>query len=284
MFDASTIKVKEPMIGKLLTKKCEIENLIKCKKYKTINLTIQPFQLCSLSNGYLVSTNYANNKNLTIYDQNLSLVLNVDKINEESFQTLFIATNKIDRIYMNDFKTHSVIMTDFEFKYLNSVSSFNNQLFKYPCGIEYSDKYVFVCDLYNKHIHKLRENLEYVQSFEISYSPWQIKVSCDNVACIKPYNEETIYFHELDTFLLKFKYNGHRGTISVIKSLFFEYCSVNNFIYCYNQKGELNASKQIELNHLKELLNDDNDGTLIWFDETIIISSISKQKFIMIEN
>ncbi len=271
-------------MGKLLCKKYEIDNLLKCKKFNTINLNIQPNELCPLSNGYLIATNQENNKYLTLYDENLSLVLTLDKINESSIQTLFITTNNIDRIYINDYITHSILMTDNELKLLKSIDSLNNIQFKYPSGVEYSNKKLFICDLYNKFIHKVDESLEHIQSYELDYSPLQIKISCDTTACVKPYTEQVIYFYELDTFLLKSKYVGHCGTISVLQTLFYEYSFRDNHLYCFNKYGELDENKKVELCHLKELLNDKTDGSLILFDKKIIISSISKKKLILMEN
>ena len=271
-------------MGKLLSKKYEIDKLIKCKKYNTINLNIQPNELCPLSNGYLLATNQENNKCLSLYNENLSLVLTIDKINESSIQALFITTNNTDRIYINDYATHSIIMTDNELKLLKSIGSINNILFKYPSGVEYSNKKLFICDLYNKFIHKVDDNLEHIQSFELDYSPLQIKISCDKTACVKPYTEEAIYFYELDTFLLKSKYDGHYGNVSVIESLFYEYSFKEHHLYCFNKNGELDESKKIELYHLKELLNDKKDGSLTLFDKKIIVTSMSKKKIILIEN
>ena len=237
--------------------------------------------MCPLSNGYLLSTNHENNKSLSVYDDCFSLVLTIDKVNQENIQSLFLATNSLDRIYMNDYTNHQVIKTDYEFNYIKSIGHYNDNRFKYPCGLCYADKFLFVCDLYNKRIHKFDDNLEFIISFELNYMPWQIKI-IEKVACIKPYSVQTLYFYNLETFESISKYEGHHGTLSVIDSCFYEYSSQNYIYYCFNKNGEL--KDQLQMGHLNQYLSEKNDGALVFFDKKLILASFSKKKFILIEN
>ncbi len=115
------------MIGKLLTKPLkttQINEILKSTKHKIVNLSAQSYDICTLSNGYLISANYGH-KNLTIYDENFSLILTVDKIDRENVQSLFLATNNIDRVYINDYISHKIIVTDYDFNMIKSIGSLN---------------------------------------------------------------------------------------------------------------------------------------------------------------
>ena len=68
------------------------------------------------------------------------------------------------------------------------------------------------------------------------------------MAIVRPYNEASTYFYDLNTFITLKKYDGHNGIIGASTNCFYEHYSKNKTLYCYKNDGEL--LKQIQTNAL----------------------------------
>lgn len=254
---------------------------------KIIDLKENPFDLCLLPNNKFLASNY-DHYNLTLYDENLTLLKTIDRINNKKFKPLFLASDSNTRMFIADDIGHQILMTDLDFNLINTAGSngTGSQQFNYPRGIAYSNNYLYVCDFSNKRIQKLflnreDDNLSFERTIQLDYMPWQIKI-CNNTACIRSWTLTSIIFYNLDTFKVKFKYDNHNGKISEINGYIYEYVSSNKKFYCYDQNGNLN--EEIELKVIKNIPYNSFDGCLVYSKElkNIIMSMNKLGKFFQI--
>ena len=230
-----------------------------------------------LSNGMLVTSNY---KNLSLYDQSLKLVKNLDNIENINFYCNDLLVSKTSNyIYFGDHQNHRIVIIDSE---LNHIKSYKNDSLK-PCGIDFYNQKVYVCNSANATKSSiLRFNLEidFEESFQIECKPFQIKI-LDEVTMIRPIElsqNNSVYFYNTDTFNLIRKYDGHKGTLSVIGLNFYEY--FNEKIFCYDLKGVFIEELNIKMN---EMNNHSFNGALVFYENNLIISSYKSSKLFVFE-
>jgi hypothetical protein len=237
--------------------------------------------LCALPNGYLLTLNFLR-RSLTLYNKDFEIVKEIHR-DHSIFQKICdvscATTNNLDRIYMTD-NNLVVIVTDFDFNLIKSIGNRdpNPKQFYNHRSVYFFDNSVYICDTRNQKIQKMTDDLELEAVYDLGFCPVQIKIS-NNLACVVPsiLDEcESIYFFDLNSFDLKFKYDGHYGMIEVINSYFYEFCDENRKIYCYDQNGVLFDEIQTTFDHQQyECFN-----AIAYFDDKFVL--YSEPNFILI--
>lgn len=284
LFKTSECKLSRKTIGYLIPS--NIDNEILKDKFEnsspqTISLSINPSDLCVMPSFELLIID--NKKSLNVYDEEFNLKRVIDKINDQSFYPIRLATNNKDRFYISDSTNYEVIALDFNFNKIKSFGSKGaaNDQFDFPNGISYSNECVYVCDLDNKRIQKLSKDLIFLETIQLDYKPWLIK-SSDTLACIASFDHTSTYFYDLkNQFQLKFKYDDEcYGRISEINSSFYVYKVVDKKIKFYNSNGEF--VETFDVDRLGTNIKDSADGVLAFYMERIIVTCQNKRKLILI--
>lgn len=264
------------LIDKMKNSYCySVLSSIQDLNFKVIELHYKPSSILVLPNGYLACC--CIDQNIWLYDNELKEVASFN--NNDG--AMYLTSNNQDRIYMSELEGHKVKIADLNFNQIKSVGSYgdSNEQFDTPCGIFFYKDYVYVCEYGNKRIQKLNAELEFIHTYQFNYPPIQI-VIINDLACINSAsvdsNGNDVYlslrFYDINNFSLKQVYDDHSGTLSVLNSYFFE-CCTSEKVYCYNKWGEL--LKSIEFSHVnirRSLLDKENDGCLVEFNNSFILS------------
>ena len=96
--------------------------------------------ICVLSDDRLMMSNFYFGA-ICLYNSEIELIRKIEKIDENTFKPNVIATNGTDRIYMSDVFKDRIIMTDFDFKLLNTY-----ELPKFVSGLCYANNLLYICD------------------------------------------------------------------------------------------------------------------------------------------
>jgi hypothetical protein len=147
-------------------------------------------------------------------------------------------------------------------------------------GISYYNGYVYACDWINKSILKFDANLVLKKKFQLTDSPFQIQIVNEIVCISVNYPEKCIYFHDLSTFNVKSKYEGHHGITSVLNGNFYEYWFKDKKFNCYNEQGSV---EEINTDGFSYLLDDWLDGSMVSFNGKIVVASPSSKKLVEID-
>lgn len=219
-------------------------------------------------------------KSITVYDENLILIKTVLTIDNNEINPFGITSNDLNRIYISDDLSSSVIQTDFNF---NKIKSFDlndrscGGSFK-PNGLCYGNNFIYVCDHDNKKIFKLTADLEFNDSYSIDYEPRSIKI-IEKTLCVRRSFSEELYFYDADNFAFKCKHEDELGMISTINSMFFK-CGSSS-IYCYDINGNLVGS--FSIGSLKYHRSDGFDGVMAYHGENLVIAFWDKSKLCAFE-
>jgi hypothetical protein len=217
-------KIDYKIQSKIISAKMLSERL-QSEKYKILDKNIEINDLCMLPNNEILIAS-CNKRQLTLYNKKFEIIKNINKINDELFSPLSLATDNINRIYICDSFNQQILMTDLDF---NLIGKFNGRYgntvdkLRYPQSIFYYENNLYISDRANNRIIKLTKYLKYQTSFTVDFQPSTIKISND-IACIKSANTNSIHFYDLTYppyFNFKCQFDEHFGTISVINSLFF---------------------------------------------------------------
>lgn len=250
-----------------------------CNLEKVVDLKFKPSDLCILPNGLLGMTNYEQYGYITVYGNNFNIVSMVDQIDGKPIQPFGIATNGEDRIYITELITHSVIMTDLQFRLIKSFGTKGTtevNEFTYPFGLSYSYNNLYVCDAMNKRLVKLSPNLEFVEAFKVDYYPWIVKV-LGNTICIKTGDTNELNFYEASSFQIKAKYALDKGRIGLIDNGFYELNVEKKKVNVFNEDGNLTRSLDLK-DPIKNYFSIGWDGCIGYFCNTLLISSNSLSK------
>jgi hypothetical protein len=256
------------------------ENIIKIlevNKSSTIDLGDKTWCIYELPNGHVLTSNYYS---LSIYNEIFKLVKKIDIVETKTFYCNDLVINRLlNSIYFGDHQNNRVIKLDLG---LNFIKCLNDKAYL-PHGIEYYNENIYVCDSLHQAILKFNQNLDFVEMFKIDYQPFQIKIT-GKTAMVRPIQINTInsiHFYEADTFKHKFKYDGHKGTISVVGSYFYEFNYLNKIMYCYNDNGILTDEIVIKIDELKKCRF---NGALVFFDNKLVIASDDPKKLHLFSN
>lgn len=234
--------------------------------YQKINTFNNVFKMCDLSNNYLLCLSGDGFMNeLTVYDDNFRV------LHKKNTPSISVTTDMVSKVYLlSDF---NIKITDFELNEIQSISTYLSGYYQFnePTDICYSNKSLYICDTNNKRIQVLiNEQLDF-KSFNLDYKPHKIKIAgC--TACVTPFNIKCLYFYDLETFMLKNKYNHHCGILSVINDQFYEYCNKIRSFNCYNNEGLLLEKFEVTA-PFDSLLEKNKDGQLTLFNQDLLILS-----------
>lgn len=259
----------------------KIKQLLKLNSYNSIELGVglSPLNICVLPNGKLLCSLLFNG--VALLDNELK-ILKRSKILNKNVNIWSCATNNKNRIYLTDLRNNQIIMTDFNLNLIKNVGSKGDSYLQFhDLRLCYANEMVYVAELGNKRIQILNDDLDYITMHDLSYSPRDIKV-INNTALIASLSPSCIYAYNIEGFKLKYLYRKHNGLISVINSVFYEYYPENQKYYCYNEDGQL--VDEIETKGINGQLKENYDGSLQIFNNSIICSSYSSQRLVIIKN
>lgn len=196
------------------------------------------------------------------------------------FSPTSLTTNNEDKLYICDYSHDRIFVTDLELNHiLHTIESneYRSNQFCDPYGIYFYAGYLYLCDSHNKKIQKLTSNLVYKKSYKLDYSPRQIKIT-NNIACIRPLDQCCMYFYELHTFEVKFRYDGHNGSINELNSYFYEYYDKTKMFYCYDENGVL--IDEIKTNGFSNKIDIYDLTCLTYINGEILISSKDSKRML----
>ena len=211
-----------------------------------MDLGFEPTSFHTLTNGSLVIASLES-KALQIYDKEFKLIKTIDKINNQTFVPLYLASNDKKSVYLTDWIGHKIIQTDFDFNFIKQFGGkgSTNQQLDLPFGITFHEDSIYVCDIDNKRIQKLSEDLIYQESYPLYYKPLNIKIT-KNVACIRLSDEPIISLCQLNPFSFKCEISNGNFEIYSIHSWFFVNNQNDKRIECYDINGNLVNYKDLE--------------------------------------
>ena len=82
---------------------------------EVLDMVANPNDICILLAGNLLMAN-TTQKNLTLFNENLTLIRKIDKFDDLNFSLSRIACDDIDRIYIIDHSIYQVLMLDLNLK------------------------------------------------------------------------------------------------------------------------------------------------------------------------
>lgn len=240
-----------------------------------IDVNGEPSDICCLPNGLVILAEFKNNV-CTIYDQDFNFIKEINKIDNMDFKPYRLATNDVDCIYITDSVSHSVIMTDFNLKKINSFKELPQSEFRerrkniLPTGICFDTDYVYVCNDTNHSLIKLTSKLEFVELIKLGYNPWQVKTNKE-ILCIKSTSINEIYFYDKKTFELIQKYSHGYGRVSEINSYFYDMIKLGDELKIFDSNGLL--IKSIDLSNCINFNIGSRDWYITFLNSRILISS-----------
>jgi hypothetical protein len=217
------------------------------KDNEIINLGFEPISFDALPNGNLVIASNES-KSLKIYDKKFKLIKTIDKINNQTFSSLYLTSNGKNSVYLSDRIGHKIIQTDFYFNFIKQFGEegSTNQQLDDPLGVIFHDNSIYVCDSNNKRIQKLSEDLVFQESYPLNFKPWNIKI-IKNVACVRSNGEpHIISLYQLNPFFFVRKISRLNGEIYSIHSWFYVNNEFDKRIECYDINGNLVDYKVLE--------------------------------------
>lgn len=280
-FIASEVSINAEMVGHFkLKRKCghsykEISELLKLNTFENFDLGFSVYSICALPNDTLLcSLTY---DGVSIFDKNYNCI-KLTKFNQDHISIWSTATDNKDRIYLADVCNHQIILADFELNKIKIVGRWNGNLKFDDPRLSYSKGRVYVAEHLNKRIQILNDELEFIKIHTLDYKPRYIQVG-DDVALVSVYSPYRINVYDNEEFQLKFKYEGHNGSISFINSYFYEYCHHTLTFYCYDQSGSLVE----EIKGDKFNMHGSYDGSLQVFNNALICSAHGNKRLYIIK-
>lgn len=280
--------MQSELIGHLELLKCsyshdQIKEMLKFENCEKIELEYSPYCICALPNDSLLCSfpNYG----VGLFDKELKLVKISNFLSnpvKEKVNIWSCASNNLDRIYLADVENHEIIMTDFQLNEIKTVGSIGDGgLQFYDPRLAYSNGYIYVAEHVNKRIQVMNDEFTFISIHQIDYCPRYIQVA-NKTALVASFSPRCIYAYDIDSFIVKYKYDGHNGSISVINSVFYEYDYHNYTFYCYNDDGVF--IDKIQVNNFKNQSIQSYDGSLQVFNDALICSSHSAKKLFKVKS
>lgn len=256
----------------------EIKYKIKINKYKLINLT------SSASDVYSLPTN----DNLLIIFNSLSLITIYNKqfklikyLNNSLYSPYKVTSNNKDKLFISDLLNDRILMFDFELNFIKQTNLVNSKLFTSPHGLAYFNDFIYVCDPFNKRIHRFNSNLEQHVSWILDdFTPYQIQITSNGYLAIEGHNPRSIRFYNLNLKLIQ-KYDYVFGDLVTIGTNVLVHSYLNRKFFIYEFNGLL--VDELDTHGYDNLLNDDwLHGMTLWYDNQLVISTRPKNQLIII--
>ncbi len=255
-----------------------MNEIIKTGLYRIVTIDSHPTDVCVLSDQQLLVADYID-EHLAIYDSDFKLIRKIREINESSIKPLSLATNRIDKIYVLDYKNEKILSTDYNFKLLGFIQ--NTSLCN-PDGMFYYQNFLYICDITGKSIKKFDANLVLEDELRLDFKPLNIQIANSNLACIRPYELDGIYFYDIEKFCLKLKYNHSNGSIGVIKhENFYKFVFLKKKLYCFNKNGDFCESIVLDIDSDDELIEFEGTECVLDFHGNFIITSEKSRKLVV---
>lgn len=191
-------------------------------------------------------------------------------INNEPIDPYSITTDDKKSVYISNFKNECVMWTDLD---INLIRSYKTDYS--PTGICYSNDQLFVCYYYERFIGIFSSELKPMQHVNFRSKPNRV-AALDTTICV--HFSSSFYICDCDGLRLKRIKNIAFNKIISFNSMFYAFTSNN--IYCYSSKGTL--LRVIDLSKMNNNIKGFSDGATVIFNDSIIIASASKQKFLKI--
>ena len=265
---------------------CNFNNLVKTinpKKYQIVDLDYELRGLCYLEKTNQILAANTKNRCLTIFNDQLNIIQEINDFDGETILPRYIATNGVNKIFIVQSGLHKITCIDLEFNFVKEYGdmkgSRSNQ-FDCPLGICYHDQSIYICDSMNKRIQKLSENLIFESSFPLEFKPWEIKIS-NNYACIRPNEYENIFFFSLNPF--KFiKFTSYGNGVILNSKFWFYVLNLNKTLSCYDLCG--NLVDRIRIDALENIDINDGQVALECLDNrNLVLSCKSAKKLVLIQ-
>ncbi len=248
----------------------EIEKRLNSLKHQIIDLTVKPDDVCIMPNGFILNAN-STDRNLTLYDETLSLRKTVDKLDNQGVLAYSITTNEMSTVYILDKSKRKLFVTDLELNWMRTLNFHKSKI--QPEAVCYHDGLLYVSDSCNKQIIILNARFKEVNALKVDFEPFYIKIQ-NNIGLITALN--STYIYSIQPFELKRKYENIFGRISEINSFFYVYNSQHERFYCFNQNGVL--EKHIDTKLCKHALN----ANMVFFNDNLLISCTDRKSFVKI--
>ena len=214
---------------------------------ESIAIETECTDMCVLPNNQILSSNY-NDKSLSLYDENFKQIKKINKINDQIFVS-FNAACSDTAIYLSDSLNNQIVMLNFKLDFVKKVGSKGSEKhqFDQPWGITFRNDYLYVCDVKNKRVQILTNDLKFYKIFKLDFEAWFIKVT-NHTICLQLREPKCIHFYHLNTFKLLNKYDHGWRRISEINSRFYEFDTATLNLHCYDENGDLIRSLETGLN------------------------------------
>lgn len=267
------VTISDKIVGEIIISNLNISEKLKkaIDDYNVVDLTIKPSIIFALPNGNLAISDKCK---IFIYDKQFKNVKTIDTINDSNFELNSIASNYINRLYVTNNYTNQLMMTTLDFNYLKSCNAFR---FDLPRGMCFYNDHLYVSDCGHDRIQKLNADLNFVHSYPLEFTPVDIKID-NNTVFIRSTADTSFYVFSLNTFTLKYKYDGHCGNLSQLFSNFYEYFPPDMKFFCYDQNGRF--VEEIKTEGYDNLAVNTDDGNLVLFHGFILMSCCAEKKLI----
>ncbi len=212
----------------------------------------------------------------------MKLIRKIDIISGESIQSLGIAVDEDDHLYISDTIKNQILKTDFEFKKISSVGNkgCGDNDFDFPCGICYKNKNLYICDNRNKRLKVYNKDLEFIKLLKLDYIPWVTK-AFNSLILIQSGNSFGLYIYELNSLNLRQKIDDQNiyCRLSIIGSFLYRFNSQTKMILCYDEN--FNQSFELILdNAVGDNFSSHHDGNLINCNGSLLMTSNESKKLI----
>ena len=287
MFKISIKKIDQETFGEIYSidsNNHSNNDLLKIENKEFVRLDYRPKQLMVLPNNQLLVLHFIKYvTGITILDDNYNIIKKIDKINGEKLSHLReVAINeRKGELYFSDYQNHRIIVTDFELNFIKYFGSFggsnSSYQFFHPLGICFKNEYFYVCDSTNKRIQKFNQDLVFVNSLETKYNPFRVQVSNSMIVVA---SETRVYFYDLNSLVVCKEYShdfrNFGLNLSQIDSILYCFDYKSNIFICFHENGNIfNGKIKLDEGDFHCV-----DGKLVFFNQTLLMSSCNGQKLI----
>ena len=211
----------------------------------------------------------------------ISSIIAAYTINGKRFHIGGLAVDeKRDYLFVSDFISKQVLVIDLNLNLIKKIDTTHDVNFMYPRAICFKNDQQFVCDYSKKLVLLFNNDLECIDFLQLDYYPLRIKASTV-MLCVG--DNSAIYFYYLNDLCFFKKFDFTFCQINTIDSAFYAIDGSSKIIYCFYENGVLN--EKFTLNGaIKDILVDENDGSLIRFKNGLLMLSFKSHKIVKFSN